>query len=233
MPSASLMLGLPTTFVQSTAAKENFVETTFDSWIQDDWRITRRTHHQHGVALGAYLPPTDTDGWLAGFAPGMQSTLAPHVPKGLVFSGDPGIPASIIRDYWNSFSPRAGFAWDVMGDSKTVVRGGYGIFRAGAEFFGMQRTLDSSTPGRGISISITNPLSTANPYGNYVGTVPFPVSGNSATPLSSLTLASGFALSALDPNIKPQYSKSWKFYGGTTTHQEQHLFRFLRREPFL
>ena len=28
---------------------------------------------------------------------------------------------------WNNFAPRIGFAWDIGGDSKTALRGGYGV----------------------------------------------------------------------------------------------------------
>ena len=29
---------------------------------------------------------------------------------------------------YNNFGPRAGFAWDIVGDGRTVVRAGYGVF---------------------------------------------------------------------------------------------------------
>ena len=78
----SLMSGLPTTFVQSTAAKENFVE---DPFRHLDARTIGASPAVFTIDMGLrwepYLPPTDTDGWLAGFEPGVQSTLAPHVPQ--------------------------------------------------------------------------------------------------------------------------------------------------------
>jgi len=46
---------------------------------------------------------------------------------GLVQVGSPGLPRPYDRD-WNNFSPRLSFAWSLDGDSKTVVRAGWGLF---------------------------------------------------------------------------------------------------------
>ena len=54
----------------------------------------------------------------------------------------------------NNFGPRAGFAWDVQRDGRTVVRGGYGLY------FGHIRTLAAIEEFRNfhrLSISISNP----------------------------------------------------------------------------
>src|SRR5207237_8338710 len=41
--------------------------------------------------------------------------------------GNAGNPNLIKQDY-SDFAPRAGIAWDVLGNGRTVVRGGVGIF---------------------------------------------------------------------------------------------------------
>jgi len=53
----------------------------------------------------------------------------PNAPPGLLYPGDPGTPnRAMVAPDRNNFAPRFGFAWDVLGTAKFVVRGGGGIF---------------------------------------------------------------------------------------------------------
>ena len=47
--------------------------------------------------------------------------------NGLMFNGVNGVPLNFTTEYWSYLSPSAGFAWDIFGDGKTALRGGYGI----------------------------------------------------------------------------------------------------------
>jgi hypothetical protein len=46
--------------------------------------------------------------------------------NGIGVAGSPGIPRGLVRDAWLNFGPRFGFAYDFLGDHKTVLRGGFG-----------------------------------------------------------------------------------------------------------
>lgn len=53
----------------------------------------------------------------------------------IAISGDPavqslfrGIPSTLANTYWGTWGPRLGFAYDLTGRQRTVLRGGYGVF---------------------------------------------------------------------------------------------------------
>ena len=47
--------------------------------------------------------------------------------NGIGIPGQNGVPKGLVNNHWAAFGPRLGFAYDLTGNAKTVVRGGFGI----------------------------------------------------------------------------------------------------------
>jgi len=47
--------------------------------------------------------------------------------NGIGIPGKNGVPKGLVNNHWAAFGPRLGFAYDLTGGGKTVVRGGFGI----------------------------------------------------------------------------------------------------------
>jgi len=47
--------------------------------------------------------------------------------NGIGIPGHNGVPKGLVNNHWAAFGPRIGFAYDLTGSGKTVVRGGFGM----------------------------------------------------------------------------------------------------------
>ncbi len=113
----------------------NFVATDYAGFIQDDYRFSQRLTFNFGLRWEAMSFGRDKlyragiyDFRLA--AQGRNPFLFPENVNLSGFRGTPGVKDCALENCLdaNNFAPRVGFAWDVEGDGKTVIRGGYGIY---------------------------------------------------------------------------------------------------------
>jgi hypothetical protein len=125
---ADFLLGIPTAYSQSPDAPTNARSKFYAGFAQDEWRVNKKLVLTLGARYEYSTPKLDTQGRTFSVIPGLQSTVFPNAPSGLVFPGDKGAPRGVNFPDRNNWAPRFGFAWDPKGDSKTSIRGGFGIF---------------------------------------------------------------------------------------------------------
>jgi hypothetical protein len=125
---ADFLLGLPANFQQGPDAHTNARSKLSTGFAQDEWRVNKNLVLTLGVRYEYSTPKLDTHGDTFNVIPGLQSTVFPNAPAGLVFPGDKGAPRGVNFPDKNNWAPRFGFAWDPRGDGKTSIRGGFGVF---------------------------------------------------------------------------------------------------------
>lgn len=187
-------------FVNSATAESPQIEQTgiqnnMYLWFQDDWKIVPRLTLNLGLRYELPFPWYQPQNWWATFRPGEQSAKIPTAPVGLVFPGDPGVPRGEVPTRYYDFAPRFGFAYDVFGNGRTALRGGFGIFYDALS----ANLIQNNTQPYVFQFSPTvTPASISDPYAS--GPT-FPTTVD----LSNPTFKTPFTLTYPDPHLVTPY----------------------------
>jgi hypothetical protein len=189
-PFADLLLGLPTNTQRNPLGPSTYSRTSsFNAYAHDDWKVNSRLTLNLGLRWELNTPMTERYNTIASFDP---------APGQIRAAGQNGVPDNLFKYDYNNFAPRIGFAWQPLGDSKTVVRGGVGVFYnvqpAGNGFLGMLfnfpfRLPQTFTSTRAAPITLSDP---------FPGPVPTTAPTN-----GTLTMT------AIDENFETAYITQW------------------------
>jgi hypothetical protein len=151
---ADFLLGLP--FNARGGVGSSLVYMRGNEWhgfVQDNWKMTKRLtvnlglRYEYASPLSEKLNRWSTldirnrrvivaseDGrtypqslWI----PGIEQQL---MPLPIVTSEEAGLDRSLVNKDRNNFAPRVGFALDLFGNQRTILRSGYGIYYNAASY---------------------------------------------------------------------------------------------------
>ncbi len=123
-PVQAYGLGMPSTYIQGFGNPvSSFSNKPLAFFAQDTWKLHPRLTVNYGVRYDIELTQTIAPVDFSDPLSGISLTSADLLAAQDALNVQQGFP----RDT-NNWAPRFGFAWDVAGDSKTVVRGALGLF---------------------------------------------------------------------------------------------------------
>ena len=201
--------GFAVFFQQGSTATTRGRTWSTNLFLQDDWKVKRNFTLNLGLRWEYNKGLTDTRDRVAALRPGQQSVIFPDAPAGLVYPGDAGISRSTYGEDWNNFAPRFGFAWDVLGNGRLALRGGYGLFYDLHNFdlaFEMTRTLPYVINPRRLFTDYANPWEGAlfSPT-----TQPFPHVPPEPGGHFDFTALAPLTFWGMDPHLRTPYGQQW------------------------
>lgn len=156
---ADIAEGLIFQYAQTNIAPEpNLYFWNFAGYAQDHYLVSRHLSLDGGVRFEHMTPWQDTHNLGIGiFSPTAYANGSPSALPGVLWhANDSAIPNAGRPTRWGFIEPRVGFAWDIRGNGQTLLRGGFGIYRAHDSYNDADNEASTAIGSR--SYTVTGPL---------------------------------------------------------------------------
>jgi hypothetical protein len=201
-------------YYQFSAAQYGIRTHSLYFFGQDAWKVTPRLTLNLGGRYEYNSPQIDPHNNIMGWFPGQQSTIFPDAPPNILYAGDPGTPnRGMVYPDRNNFAPRVGFALDMMGNAKLVMRGGYGIFYD-LEDGALNLQFGGQPPFGAVTNFYPSDYTglsgyVADPYGPFGQTNPFPFA--SAGNVGKFEVPKMPSAYLVNPHFRTPYAQNFNF----------------------
>ena len=183
-PMADLLLGwLNKSSRQLDAAGPYHLVSNYSGYVQDDLKVSATLTLNLGLRYELMKPPHEKFGAWSMFVPSLgkiviagrgtvpdfdQRIRDSGVAQYVTMAADAGLPATIVKPDYKNFGPRFGLAWRPFGGTRSVIRGGYGIFYGSSSIYRTDEYSDTYpfSINESYSATTSNPLllTVSNPY---------------------------------------------------------------------
>ena len=165
--------------IQPTNLTSRLFINAIGAFVQDNFKLNPRLTLEYGLRFEWNGTPTEGANRFVIFDPGSVS---------LIQTRTNGVGGIYNQNY--NVQPRLGFAFDIFGTGKSVLRGGYGYMA------------DQPTSNVATGLASNPPFSTSVSYANTA--VPIPVNN-----LYNSAAAAGIAINSVNRNFRNAYSQTF------------------------
>jgi len=124
---ASFLIGAVNNATAQLAAGTEYRKWLYAAYLQDDWHVNARLTLNFGLRYDFMKQPYEKHNGYSNFD--INVTNPTNGFKGAaVYAGFGGYGTNFVRENWNNWGPRAGFALLLTPNGKTVARGGYAVY---------------------------------------------------------------------------------------------------------
>jgi hypothetical protein len=210
---ADFLLGYANSYTELAVQDSgHWNNVSWAAYVQDNWRVNKRLTLNLGLRWDGVPHTYEANNRMANFYPNLYNpanaavilpggNISPSSPglgtspnpilagipfylNGIGIAGQAGIPNGLVQNHWAAFGPRVGFAYDLTGQGKTVLRGGFGAMYERIQGNDMY----NAGPNQPFSTSVTlNNVSLSNPNTSLLTgqTLTAPITVGSITGLSN------------------------------------------------